>query len=122
MQKDNKREEIFHSSGYGAAQSGGGVGAASGESFAQRQAIEKQRRFVQGYKNSQIMRQQHGLMRAKTYTPRTEGGTGAVADTRGYGRNAEPAKGYGRTEGPKKAGYGRTEGVSKPRPIQLPKR
>ena len=48
-------EDVLHSSAYAGAQNGESFGAASAESFRQRQSIEEQRKFVRGYRNSRII-------------------------------------------------------------------
>ena len=47
-------EEVSHSSGYAKAQSGGRIGAASSQSFAQRQAIDYRNSKVRSYRDSQL--------------------------------------------------------------------
>ena len=47
-------EEVAHSSGYAKAQSGGKIGAASSQSFAQRQAIDYGNSKVRSYRDSQL--------------------------------------------------------------------
>lgn len=63
--KHDKKEDMLHSSGYAQVQNGANVGAASAESFAARQAINENRRYVQGYKNSRIMNEFYGVQRAR---------------------------------------------------------
>ena len=50
-----EKEDIFHSSAFGQAQSGGTMGAASSSSFNSRLATERDRKIVRGYGDSQIM-------------------------------------------------------------------
>lgn len=53
VMKDDKKAEIFHSSGYAEAQSGENIGTAStGLSMKERKAIEEKRQFVAKYGNS----------------------------------------------------------------------
>ncbi|MBR2709732.1 hypothetical protein IKE72_01475 [Candidatus Saccharibacteria bacterium] len=53
--KDSNKGEFFHSSGYAKAQAGAHIGAASIQSFKQRQKMARE--FVGKYDNSQITRQ-----------------------------------------------------------------
>lgn len=69
VMKDDKKEDIFHSSAYGVSQNGQGMGVASTESFAARQQINNNRQFVQGFKDSGMVRSMPGAPRAKTYEP-----------------------------------------------------
>ena len=56
VMKDDKKSEIFHSSGYAEAQSGEKIGtASSGLSMAKRKALEEKRQFVQKYNNSGML-------------------------------------------------------------------
>ena len=68
--KANK-EDLFHTSGYGKAQSGTNIGSASAESFAARLAIDKNRKIVKGYEHSNIMGRNivAGSPHPKAYTP-----------------------------------------------------
>lgn len=78
LMKDDKKEDIFHSSAYGVAQNGAGMGAASTQSFRERQKIEENRQKVGGYNRSGIMGSAAANgPRAKTYTPPARG-TGLV--------------------------------------------
>lgn len=64
------KEDIFHSSAYGAAQSGAGMGSASTESFSRRRKIEENRRLVKGYNHSSIASAATSNgPRAKVFTP-----------------------------------------------------
>lgn len=75
-----KKENIFHSSAYGKAQSAGALGATSKESFEERMKIEKNRQIIQKYNDSRIV---SGACsngpRAKRYVPpeKRNGATGA---------------------------------------------
>lgn len=51
VMKDDK-EDIFHSSAYAKAQNGGSMGAASTQSFADRQRMEQNRTMIRGYASS----------------------------------------------------------------------
>lgn len=82
--KDDKKEDIFHSSAYGVSQNGQGIGVSSTESFETRQKIDNNRQFVQGYKDSGMVRSMPGTPRAKTYTSPKQ--TSTVTS----GRQAQP--------------------------------
>lgn len=70
MMKNDKQEDIFHSSAFGQAQSGASMGAASTSSFQSRRSIDKDRKIVGGYGNSQIMGGAFSSgPRAKKYVP-----------------------------------------------------
>ena len=66
--KNDKKEEIFHSSGYARAQAGANFGAAGGstESFSERKSIETDRKYIQGYKDSRITNEYRNMQRAKS--------------------------------------------------------
>ena len=68
--RNDRAEDILHSSGFAQTQSGSGVGAAGGKTFAERQAVEQRRKMVQGYKNSRIVNTPYNRERARTYTPK----------------------------------------------------
>lgn len=69
IMKDEK-EDIFHSSAYGKAQSGVGMGVTSGQSFEKRRELEGNRQRVGGYSRSMIANNALGNgPKAKTYTP-----------------------------------------------------
>lgn len=72
--KQTEKADFLHTSGYAKAQSGEGIGAAaaSDASFATRRAIEDQRKYVQGYKNSRLLQGLHAYSHAKTYVPPIE--------------------------------------------------
>ena len=71
------KEDIFHSSAYGRAQSGGGMGSASTESFSDRMKIEQRRTMIKGYSGSSIANSAIGSgPRAKTFTPSASSGSG----------------------------------------------
>ena len=83
--------EVFHSSGYAQAQSGGNMGTAAGAdaSFAARQALEQQRKYIQGYRNSRIMNSFYGVQRAKNYTPPSQRGERADGTKSRYDTEAK---------------------------------
>ena len=83
----DKKEDIFHSSGYAKAQSGASLGAASSESFQVRVNINQNRQRVRGYNDSRIMTETRNRdMRAKTFTPPE--GDAAGGGATGLGGNA----------------------------------
>ena len=55
VMKDENKSEVFHSSAYGQAQNGEGLGSASTESFEARRSQDQNRQFIQGYNNSKVM-------------------------------------------------------------------
>lgn len=75
------KSKVFHTSGYAAAQSGAGFGAASTESFSERRAVDENRKFVQRYNNSRILNSAYGVERARKYVPRTGAGSAGGATT-----------------------------------------
>ncbi len=68
--KDNK-DDVFHSTAYSKAQNGGSMGAASTETFAARQALERNRQHIANYHQSNIMGKNivQGAPKPKTYQP-----------------------------------------------------
>lgn len=84
MKVDNS--DIFHSSAYGSAQSGSGMGATSSRSFSDRMKVENSRRVVKGYGSSSIANSAIGNgPRAKVCAPSSNGGVGG-----GIGGGARP--------------------------------
>lgn len=79
----SERGQVFHSSGYAQVQNGGSFGAASGESFAERRAVDERRRFVQGYNNARIMRGTYAVRRARTETAGMVGSRGSSGGSSG---------------------------------------
>lgn len=70
VMKNDKKEDIFHTSAYGKAQSGSGIGAASAQSYNARMAIRQNRQVVRGYEDAGIVNESKSNgPRAKTYTP-----------------------------------------------------
>lgn len=68
--KNNKKEDIFHTSTYGKSQNPNRIGVTSSETFTKRLATDKNRNMVRGYGDSDIV----GTSRtqgpkAKTFTP-----------------------------------------------------
>ena len=80
--KGTKKADFLHSSGYAKEQSGDNIGSASTATFATRNAIEEQRKFVQEYRNAKILQGIRGYEKAKSYVPRVEK-TAGVARGRG---------------------------------------
>lgn len=72
MMGNKQTKDVLHSSGYAQVQNGANFGSASIESFQARQSIEQNRKFVQGYRNAQIMRSAYGVERARTLIPGTK--------------------------------------------------
>lgn len=52
--RENKRADYLHSSGYAQVASGENMGATSAQSFTERKRLEKERRFVRGYRDSRL--------------------------------------------------------------------
>lgn len=66
----DKKEDIFHSSTYGKAQSGIAMGNSSNRSFTERKLADDNRKFVKGYEKSGIFGQAAANgPRAKVFTP-----------------------------------------------------
>lgn len=67
----DKKEDVFHTSAYSKAQNGGSMGAASTETFAARQALERNRQHIANYHQSNLMGKNivQGAPKPKTYTP-----------------------------------------------------
>ena len=64
--KSDKKADFLHSSGYAKVQNSQGFGAVSADDFATRKTLDSQRKYVQKYKNSRIMRSCYGAQRART--------------------------------------------------------
>ena len=84
-----KKEDIFHSSEYGKAQSAEAMGAASTESFGERMKMEQNRRIVQGYNDSRVVNGAYANgPKVKKYVPPEEkgkkevGGAAKMASTK----------------------------------------
>ena len=79
LMKDDKKEDIFHSSMYGRAQSGEGLGVASTTGYQARRTLDSNRQMVRGYGDSEIANgAKSNRPRAKVYTP-PEGAGNATA-------------------------------------------
>lgn len=65
-----KKENIFHSSAYGKAQSADVMGTASMQSFEERMKVDKNRQIVQSYNDSRIVSGSYlNGPKAKKYVP-----------------------------------------------------
>ncbi len=62
-----KSSDVMHSSGYARTQNAGNFGAATTESFADRQETEKNRELIQGYKHAQVAQRKNLMPKARTY-------------------------------------------------------
>ena len=90
--RNDKKAEMFHTSGYAQVQSGAGLGSgAGGIDVAKREAFDQQRKMVKGYNNSKLMQGVRGVEHARKFVPRTEGGVGAIAGD-GVATSAESAR------------------------------
>lgn len=70
VMKDDKKSEIFHSSGYAEAQNGANIGTAStGLSMAERKALEEKRQFVAKYNHSGMFSETFSNRKAKKFDP-----------------------------------------------------
>lgn len=118
--KNDKKSEIFHSSGIAAAGSGEqiGAGAEGVADLATRQALEAQRQFAGRYRETSLGQSLNPTRKAKVYRGEIKRNfgrkEGAGPEHQGYGRSEAPAKhGYGRSEGSvNRGGYGRVSGGS----------
>ena len=77
----DKKGDVVHSSAYGEAQNGGGIGVASTQSFTERMKIEQNRKRVRGYNESRVATQAYAAsgVKAKAYVPLSESGAGATS-------------------------------------------
>ena len=66
-----KKTDVVHTSAFGRAQNGRGMGATSAQSFSERMKVEKNRKRVRGYNDSRVVTQAYGAVgvRAKKYIP-----------------------------------------------------
>ena len=81
LMKNDRKADIMHSSGYAKVQNGQGLGVTSADDFATRKTLDSQRKYVQKYKNSRIMRNYYGAQRARTVEAQVERGTGRYGAT-----------------------------------------
>ena len=65
--RHDNREDFKHSSGYAKVQSGNNFGAASTASFEARKAMEERRKFVRGYKASNVGAARYSGMKPIVY-------------------------------------------------------
>lgn len=112
--KDEKQEEFFHTSTYGAAQNSGRIGTAgNGETFSTRQAADQDRKQVGKYRDSQMISEisrQQALARGAA---RPAGELGELHDQTGAKVNVGNRQDmFGRQagQGPVRGGFGRTSG------------
>ncbi|MBQ6394146.1 hypothetical protein IJH97_00065 [Candidatus Saccharibacteria bacterium] len=114
--KNDKKSEIFHSSGMAAVGSGDNIGAGTESiEFAKRQAIDEQQRVIGRYRDAGLGQVRNQSVRAKVYSGEAK---------RGFGRkegSGPEHQGYGRSEMPATRGYGRTDGGPEHTP-QVPTR
>lgn len=70
MMRKEKKADIFHSSAFGKAQSGGVMGSASVGSFSDRMKMDRNRTVVRRYDDSKLVAgSKDNGSRAKKYTP-----------------------------------------------------
>lgn len=70
MMKKEKKADIFHSSAYGKAQSGGVMGSASAKSFGDRMKMDRNRTTIRRYDDSKLVAgAKDNGPHAKKYTP-----------------------------------------------------
>ena len=109
-----KKENIFHSSEYGRAQSAGIMGTTSTQSFEERMKVDKNRQIVQSYNDSRIVSgSRMNRPKAKEYV---------LPESGEQPKNAERVKNL---EQPKDFGVAKTTAIkSPPRPTlaEAPKR
>ena len=68
--RKERKEDIFHSSEYGKAQSAEVIGTASSETFSDRMRMERNRQIVRGYNDSRVATGAYANgPRAKKYIP-----------------------------------------------------
>ena len=70
VMRKEKKSNVFHTSSFGVAQSGDGIGASSSQSFSDRMKIDRSRQTVRGYEDAEIVRGTRNTeLRAKPYEP-----------------------------------------------------
>ena len=67
--KHDSEEDFLHSSGYAKVQNKESFGAAGAASFEARKAMDEQRKYVRGYKNSQIGARRYAGLKPEVYKP-----------------------------------------------------
>lgn len=96
-----KKTDVVHTSAFGKAQNGQGMGATSVQSFSERMEVERNRKRVRSYSDSRVVAQAYGAVgvRAKEYIlpeKNEKAGTEAIGSLR--------ADGPRRFEAPKRPG------------------
>ena len=111
VMKDDKKSEIFHSSGYAEAQSGENIGAAStGLSMAERKALEEKRQFVAKYNNSGMFSETFSNRKAKKFDPNVNRTGSNSYNNRDDRSDRVRSDVIGDANGNIRTGYGRSEG------------
>ncbi len=93
----DKKEDVFHTSGYAKAQNGDNIGAASAESYAVRVNINQNRKRIRNYSDSRLVAgARMNAPKAKVYEP-PKMDTGALASgtNSATARAAMPVKNSG---------------------------
>lgn len=85
-----QRDGMFHSSGYGVAQSGDGMGAAALASFEARKALEAKRKYIGGYSRAQLNQNQNRVQQIRRH-----GGSWEQRKTEEKGMTDKGYGGYG---------------------------
>ena len=122
VMKNDKKSEIFHSSGYAEAQNGENIGTAStGLSMAERKALEEKRQFVAKYNTSRMFSETFSNRKAKKFNlpdRRDQVRTNVTGDASGnvrvgFGRSAGNVRGIGEAGGytPIKSGGGPSSAI-----------
>ena len=97
----NQKQEFFHSSAYGMAQSGNVIGASSTESFAKRQEIDQNRQNIRKYNDSRVASQRYNRnLHPKQFDPK------AIAEAQTQGGDSG-------TDAPENAAMRRAENAAK---------
>ncbi len=120
LMKESK-DDVVHSSAYAKAQNAGGIGAASVESFAARQAMEAKRAMVGRYKDSNVVTGNTTTSRATRYDAVKDADRRKLIKEKFNNRPAEDRQGGATTNGDRfaaKAGPGvppvrRNPGISR---------
>ena len=107
VMKNDKKSEIFHSSGYAEAQNGDNIGTAStGLSMAERKALEEKRQFVSKYNQSGMLSEAFSNRKmAKRFDPNVnKTGSNSFNHSAGIKNNTT-----GDASGNIRTGFGRSE-------------
>ncbi len=67
--KHDDKADFMHSSGYAKVQNKESFGVAGAASFEARKALDEQRKYVRGYKSSQIGARRYAGLKPETYKP-----------------------------------------------------